>query len=138
LQSPQAKRIAIANPQHAPYGRAAVESLKKEGLYDSLQSKFVMGENISQTAQFVQSGNADAGILALSLVLSPQMKNAGHYVEIPASDYAPLEQAAVILKSSKDKTTAALFLDFIRKPEIVSLLSQYGFTLPSAASKSKQ
>ncbi len=135
LLSPEAKRIAIANPQHAPYGRAAVESLKKEGLYDSLQSKFVMGENISQTAQFVQSGSADAGILAHSLVLSPQMKNAGHFVEIPDSDHAPLEQAAVILKSSKDQATAALFLDFVRKPEIVSLMSQYGFTLPGGKSK---
>jgi molybdate transport system substrate-binding protein len=131
LQSPDAKRIAIANPQHAPYGRAAVESLKKEGLYDSLQSKLVMGENISQAAQFVQSGNADAGILALSLVLTPQMKSAGHYVAIPDSDHATMEQAAVILKSSKDKATAALFLDFIRKPEIVNLMSQYGFKLPA-------
>jgi molybdate transport system substrate-binding protein len=137
LQSPEVKRIAIANPQHAPYGRAAVESLKKEGLYESLQSKFVMGENISQTAQYVQSGNADAGILALSLVLSPQMKSAGHYVEIPDSDHAPMEQAAVILKGSKDKVTAALFLEFIRKPEIISLLAQYGFTMPAAGSKSK-
>lgn len=137
LQSPQAKKIAIANPEHAPYGRAAVESLKKEGLYDSLQSKFVMGENISQTAQFVQSGAADAGILALSLVLSPKMKNAGRYIEIPDSDHAPMEQAAVILKSAKDKATAALFLDYIRKPEIVSLLSQYGFTLPGSTGKSK-
>jgi molybdate transport system substrate-binding protein len=137
LQSPQAKKIAIANPEHAPYGRAAVESLKTEGLYDSVQSKFVMGENISQTAQFVQSGAADAGILALSLVLSPKMKGAGCYVEIPDSDHAPMEQAAIILKSSKDRATAALFLDYIRKPEIVSLMSQYGFTLPGAAAKSK-
>jgi molybdate transport system substrate-binding protein len=132
-----AKRIAIANPQHAPYGRAAVEALRNEGLYDSLQSKFVMGENISQTAQFVQSGNADAGIVALSLALSPAMKNAGRFVEIPASDYTPLEQAAVILKSSRDKATAALFLDFIQKPEIVRLLTQYGFVTPPASSKSK-
>jgi len=130
LQSPAVKRLAIANPQHAPYGRAAVEALKKEGLYDSLQSRFVMGENISQTAQFVQSGNADAGILALSLVLSPQMKSAGRYVEIDASDYKPLEQAAVVLKSSKDKATAELFLEFVRKAEIVKLLAQYGFTMP--------
>jgi molybdate transport system substrate-binding protein len=137
LQSTEAKRIAIANPQHAPYGRAAVEALRKERLYDTLQSKFVMGENISQTAQFVQSGNADAGIVALSLALSPAMKSAGRFVEVPASDYTPLEQAAVILKSSKDKATAALFLNYVRKPEIVRLLAQYGFTLPAANSKSK-
>jgi molybdate transport system substrate-binding protein len=135
LESPGVKRIAIANPQHAPYGRAAVEALKKEGLYDSLQGKLVMGENISQAAQFVQSGNADAGLLALSLVLSPAMKSAGRYVEVPASDHAPLEQAAVILKNSHEKATAALFLNFIRKPEIVSLLATYGFTMPAEKSK---
>jgi len=133
LRSPEVKRIAIANPQHAPYGRAAVEALKKEGLYDSVQGKLVMGENISQAAQFVQSGNADAGVIALSLAMSPAMKAAGRFVEVPANDHAPLEQAAVILKSSHDKTTAALFLDYIRKPEIVSLLAKYGFTVPAAA-----
>jgi molybdate transport system substrate-binding protein len=130
LESPLAKRIAIANPQHAPYGRAAAEALKKEGLYDSLQSRFVMGENISQTAQYVQSGAADAGLVALSLAISPAMKNAGHYVEVPASDHAPLEQAAVVVKSSHEKATAKLFLEFIRRPEMVKLLSQYGFTMP--------
>lgn len=135
LQSPGVKRIAIANPQHAPYGRAAVESLKKEGLYDSVQGKLVMGENISQAAQFVQSGNADAGLIALSLALSPGMKNAGRFVEVPASDHAPLEQAAVILKSSRDKTTAALFINYIRKPEIVNLLATYGFTMSAGKSK---
>jgi molybdate transport system substrate-binding protein len=135
LLSPQAKRIAIANPQHAPYGRAAVEALKKEGLYDLLQSKLVMGENISQTAQFVQSGSADAGLVALALALSSQMKSSGRFVEIPASDYAPIEQAAVILKNSKDKATAALFLDYIRKPEIVRLMGQYGFVSPAAKVK---
>lgn len=137
LQSPAVKKIAIANPQHAPYGRAAVEALKNEGLYDGLQNKFVMGENISQTAQFVQSGNADAGIIALSLALSPAMKSAGRFVEVPPSDYSPLEQAAVMLKSSKDKATAALFLAYIRKPEIVRLMSQYGFTLPGTGGKQK-
>ena len=137
LLSPTVKKIAIANPQHAPYGRAAVEALKKEGLYDGLQSKLVMGENISQAAQFVQSGSADAGIVALSLALSPAMMSAGRYAEVSASSYTPLEQAAVILKSSKDKATAAQFLDFIRKPEIASLMAQYGFTAPSASGKSK-
>jgi len=137
LLSPGVKKIAIANPQHAPYGRAAVEALKKEGLYDALQSKLVLGENISQAAQFVQSGSADAGIVALSLALSPAMKSAGRFAELSASSYTPLEQAAVILKSSKDKATAALFLDYIRKPEIVSLMAQYGFVVPSASGKLK-
>ena len=137
LLSPQVRKIAIANPQHAPYGRAAVEALKNEGLYDKLQDKLVMGENISQAAQFVQSGNADAGIVALSLALSPAMSSAGRFAEIPAADYTPLEQAAVILKSSKQKATAALFLDFLRRPEIASLLAHYGFVLPAAGEKPK-
>jgi molybdate transport system substrate-binding protein len=137
LLSPAVHQIAIANPQHAPYGRAAVEALKHEGLYDALQGKLVMGENISQAAQFVQSGNADAGIVALSLALSPAMTSAGRYVELPASDYTPLEQAAVILKSSRDKATAALFLDYLRKPEIAGLLIQHGFVQPSAGGKPK-
>jgi molybdate transport system substrate-binding protein len=137
LLLPQVRKIAIANPQHAPYGRAAVEALKKEGLYDLLQGKLVMGENISQAAQFVQSGNADAGIIALSLALSPAMSSAGHFAELPAADYTPLEQAAVILKNSKDKATAALFLDYLRRPEIASLLAHYGFALPSAGGNSK-
>jgi molybdate transport system substrate-binding protein len=135
LLSPTVKKIAIANPQHAPYGRAAVEALRKEGLYDALQSKLVMGENISQAAQFVQSGSADAGLVALSLVLSPAMKSAGRFAELPAFSYTPLEQAAVILKSSRDKATASLFLDYIRKPEIVSMMAQHGFTTPAANGK---
>jgi len=136
LLSPQVRKIAIANPQHAPYGRAAVEALKREGIYDALQSKLVMGENISQAAQFVQSGNADAGILALSLALSPAMRPAGRFAEIPPSDYTPLEQAAIILKRSKDKATAALFLDYLRRPQVGVLLAEYGFALPATSGKS--
>ncbi len=131
LLSPKVSRIAIANPQHAPYGRAAVEALRKEGLYDALQGKFVFGENISQAAQFVQSGNADAGIVALSLALGSAMKSAGRYVEIPASDYAPLEQAAVILKSSRDKDTAAAFLAYLHRPTVIAQLATFGFSMPS-------
>ncbi len=130
LESSQVKRIAIANPAHAPYGRAAVEALKHEGLYESALPRFVMGENVSQTAQFVQSGNADAGLIALSLALGPNMRNAGRYVLVPESDHAPLEQAAVLLKNSKDKQTAAQFLEFVKSPEIVRLMADYGFTLP--------
>ena len=131
LLAPAVHKIAIANPQHAPYGRAAVEALKAEGLYDALQSKLVLGENISQAAQFVQSGNADAGIIALSLALSPKMKSAGRFAELPAGDYTPLVQAAGIIKSSPQKQTAAAFLDFLRRPEIAALLANYGFSLPA-------
>lgn len=133
LLSPRVRKVAIANPRHAPYGRAAVEALRHEGLYDALQGKLVMGENISQTAQFVQSGNADAGLVALSLALSPAMKSAGRFVELPANSYTPLRQAAVILKSSRNKSTAVQFMEFVRSPEIVRLLAEYGFVLPQTA-----
>jgi len=99
LLDPSVKKIAIANPQHAPYGQAAVAALKTENLYDRLSEKFVLGENISQTASFVVSGAADAGMVALSLAVSPNMKGKGRYFEIPASEYPPIEQACVILKS---------------------------------------
>jgi len=130
LLDPSVRRIAIANPAHAPYGRAAVAALRSEGLYDKLNTKLVFGENISQAAQFVQSGNADAGILALSLALAPEMKSSGRYVAIPESEYPPIRQAAIIVSSSKSKATARLFLDFLRKPEIVKLMDSYGFVTP--------
>jgi len=127
---PSIRKIAIANPQHAPYGAAAVAAMQHEGLYDQVKSKFVLGENISQTAQFVQSGNADVGIVALSLALAPAMKTAGRYVVIPASDYPPLIQAAVILKSSPNKELANQFLKFLKEPGTVALMEQYGFAVP--------
>jgi molybdate transport system substrate-binding protein len=137
LLSPKVRKIAIANPEHAPYGRAAVEALKSEGVYDALKGKLVLGENISQAAQFVQSGNADAGILALSLARSPEMSAAGRYAEVPQRDYVPLFQAAGILTSSPQKATAASFLDFLRHPEIARLLARYGFALPVASGRAK-
>ena len=137
LLVPAVRKIAIANPQHAPYGRAAVEALKSEGVYDAIQSKLVLGENISQAAQFVQSGNADAGIIALSLALSPAMKSAGRFAELPAGDYTPLVQAAGIIKSSKQKATAAAFLDFLRRPEIAALLARFGFAMPTASANTR-
>jgi molybdate transport system substrate-binding protein len=136
LLLPEVRQIAIANPQHAPYGRAAMEALRKAGLYDVVKGKLVMGENISQAAQFVQSGNADAGIIALSLAVSPAMTSAGRYAELPVSGYTPLQQAAVILKSSREKQTAALFLDYLRRPEITGLLAHYGFIQAGARLRS--
>lgn len=130
LLDPTVKKIAIANPEHAPYGRAAVAALQHEKLYDQASPKFVLGENISQTATFVVSGSADVGIVALSLALAPSMKEKGNYVAIPDDEYPPIRQAAVILKSSQQKEMARQFLAFLKKPEIVSLLKTYGFTVP--------
>jgi len=125
------RKIAVANPLHAPYGAAAVAALHHAGIYDQVKDKFVLGENISQTAQFVQSGNADVGLLALSLALAPAMKTSGRYVEVPASDYPPLIQAGVILKSSKNKELANQFLKFLKEPGTVALMEQYGFAVPT-------
>jgi molybdate transport system substrate-binding protein len=132
LLDPTIQKIAIANPEHAPYGRAAVAALRQENLYDKVYPKFVLGENISQTASFVVSGSADIGILALSLALAPSLKEKGKYVEIPTEDYPAIKQAAVILKSSPNKDTARQFVAFLKTPEMQGLLRSYGFTVPGS------
>jgi molybdate transport system substrate-binding protein len=131
LLSPAVRKIAVANPQHAPYGQAAVAAMQKEGVYDKVKEKFVYGENISQTATFVMSGSADVGIVALSLALSPNMKSRGRYVEIPAGDYPPIQQACVILSSSRNKETAKQFLNFIKTPAVADTLKKSGFDVRS-------
>ena len=122
LADPKVKRVAIANPAHAPYGRAAVAALRHEQVYDRVKSKFVLGENISQTAQFAQSGNAEVGILALSLALGQALKDAGTYVEIPADFHPPIEQAAIVVAKSPRKALARQFVDALKQPAIVTLL----------------
>lgn len=135
LLDPAAAKIAIANPQHAPYGRAAVAALQKAGIYDKIAGKLVLGENISQAAQFVVSGNAQAGIIALSLAVSPAMRDKGRYHVIPQEDYPPIEQAAVILKASPRKEIAAAFLAYLKSAEGTALLKRYGFVLPGPDGK---
>jgi molybdate transport system substrate-binding protein len=124
---PSIKKIAIANPKHAPYGRAAEAALRKAGIYDQIESKLVFGENISQTAQFVETGNADIGIVALSLAIAPTMKPNGRYTEVPADFYPALQQGAVVLASSKKKDLAKQFLNYMKGPKAKTILSQYGF-----------
>jgi molybdate transport system substrate-binding protein len=130
LTDPRVRRIAIANPEHAPYGRAAVAALQHEQLYDRVRSKFVLGENISQAAQFVQSGNADAGLIALSLALAPAMRAAGHYVDVPESFHPPIEQAAVVLRASRQPDVARQFLTFLRRADNQQTLKDAGFVPP--------
>jgi molybdate transport system substrate-binding protein len=130
LLDPTIKKIAIANPEHAPYGKAAVAAMQKENIYDQVKDKFVLGENISQTASFVVSGSADVGIVALSLALSPNMKDKGRYSEVPADDYPPIEQACVIIRSSKNKTIAEQFQKFIHSSTIRAIFQKYGFDIP--------
>lgn len=127
LLDPKLSKIAIANPAHAPYGQAAVAAMQKEGMYDQMKGKLVLGENISQAASFVVSGAANAGVIALSLALSPSMKDKGRYIEIPAEDYPAIQQACVILKSAKEKQTAHQFLQFLQTKEAGDKLRSYGF-----------
>ena len=129
LLDARVQKIAIANPPLAPYGRAAVSALQKAGIYEQVKTKLVYGENISQAAQFVQSGNAQAGIIARSLALSPGMKD-GKAWEIPADVHTPIEQDAVVLKSAKNKTGALEFLKFVQGAAGQAILEKYGFAIP--------
>jgi molybdate transport system substrate-binding protein len=130
LLDQRVKKIAIANPEHAPYGRAAVAAMKKAGIYEQVKDKLVYGENISQAAEFVQSGNAPAGIVALSLAVSPAMKN-GNRWEIPANTYPPIKQAVVLLEASNNKDAARGFLEFVSGPQGRQILERFGFTVPT-------
>ena len=131
LLDPSVKKISIANPATAPYGRAAEATLRHFGIYDRVSGRLVVGENISQAAQFVESGNAQAGLIALSHALAPAMKNKGRYWTVPLDAYPTLNQAAVVLSRSKQQDAARRFLEFLRSPEATSLLTSYGFSLPA-------
>ena len=127
LLDPSINKVSIANPAHAPYGRAAMAALDHEKLSEKLKDKFVLGENVSQAAQFVESGSAEAGIIALSLAVAPAMKEKGRYVEVPGDFYPPLQQGCIVLAASKKKAVAGAFVEFLKKPEMVELLRGYGF-----------
>jgi molybdate transport system substrate-binding protein len=131
LREPSVRKIAIANPEHAPYGRAAEQALRQSGVYEAVKDRLVLGENISQAAEFVESGNADAGILALSLVVSPAMKDKGRAWNIPEKFYTPIEQGAVVLRAAANPQGAREFLDYIKMPATAALLERYGFVLPA-------
>ena len=127
LRSSSLRHLAIANPQHAPYGRAAEAALRSMGLYDSVEGKLVLGENIAQTLQFVESGAADAGILALSLATAPPVRGQGRYWQVPLDQYPQMEQGGVILKDSAD---AGAFRAWLTSSGGRALLKRYGFSLP--------
>jgi molybdate transport system substrate-binding protein len=129
LRDPAVQKIAIANPAHAPYGRAAEEALRHSGVYEAVKDRLVLGENISQAAEFVESGNADAGILALSLVVSPAMKDKGRAWNIPENFYSPIQQGAVVVRAAANPQGARQFLDYIKLPATAALLERYGFAL---------
>jgi molybdate transport system substrate-binding protein len=131
LTTASVHRIAIANPEHAPYGRAAVAVLQHYGIYDKVKAKLILGENISQTAQFAQSGNADAAFIAYSIARTPPMEKQGQFLLLPQESYPPLEQAAVVMKSSKNKIQARRFLEFLQSAQTQAMLREFGFeTVP--------
>lgn len=126
LKSPRLTRLAIANPEHAPYGLAAQQALQHLGVYAQVQSKLAIAENIAQTAQFASSGNAQLGLISLTLATSPTLRSSGSFVRIPTDAYAPIQQSAVILKSSRQRALAKAFLDWLTSPEIQQQLKDFG------------
>jgi molybdate transport system substrate-binding protein len=126
-------KIAIANPQHAPYGRAAVAALKHFGLYNRLTDRFVLGENVGQAAQFAESGNAQVGIIALAHALAPSVRPLGRYWLVPTNSYPALEQGAVIISRSKNKALATQFLQYLAAPASQAIFRQFGFVAPKEA-----
>jgi len=137
LLTPTVKKIAIANPSHAPYGQAAVAAIKSAGIYDWAAPHLVNGENVSQAASFVLSGAAEVGIVAKSLALAPAAAKQARFVDVPAKDYPPLLQAMVVLKSSKNQETAMRFEDYMRGEDAKKILKQYGFEVPENGSPVK-
>lgn len=124
------RKIAIANPRHAPYGRAADASMRHAGIFDRAETRLVLGENIAQAAQYVETGAADAGIIALSLALSPAMRKTGRYWVVPIDAYPRLEQGGVVLSWAKDADAALKFKNFVTGQRGRAILKQYGFALP--------
>lgn len=129
LQQYPNARIAIANPSHAPYGKRAVESLKHYSLYASLKSRLLYGENVSQAAQFCITGNAQFGIVALSLAVSPQMAKHGSYYLIDNASHEPLRQGYILTNRAQNNAVAHDFARFIESQEARRIFSAYGFTL---------
>jgi molybdate transport system substrate-binding protein len=126
------QKFAIANPEHAPYGRAAQQALKSQGLWDAIQPKLVFGENVAQAAQFASSGSAQGGIFAYALALSPSVSSLGDYVLIPNEWHDPLRQRMALMKDAGD--TAKAFYTYVQSPASRAIFRKYGFTLPGEAS----
>lgn len=130
LRSPSVRRLAIANPQHAPYGRAAEAALRTLQVYDEIRPKLVLGEDVSQAAQFVESGAADAGIIALSIALSPALQREGHFWELPRGSYPPIQQGGAVLRRTRDADVAAAFRVFVTSDAGRTILKRFGFSVP--------
>jgi molybdate transport system substrate-binding protein len=128
---PAVQKLAIANPRHAPYGRAAIAALQHFGWEEQVRPKLVMAENVAQAAQFVETSAADLGIIALSLAQSPVMAGKGRFWLIPSDSYPALEQASIIPAASSQQKLAEQFQSFVQGPDGQNILRQFGFTLPN-------
>lgn len=127
LKNSSVKKIAIANPETATYGTRSVELLKSLKLYDQLKAKIVIGENITQTAQFAYTGNAEIGFIALSLAIAPEMAGSGKYYIISPKQYSPIEQACILIKTPVLNTEAAKFKKFVLSAATKSIWVKYGY-----------
>lgn len=130
LADPSIRRIAIANPRHAPYGKRAEEALRAAGIWEKVAGRLVMGENIAQAAQFVQTGNADVGIIALALALNQELASKGGHALIPANLHQPLEQGFIITRRAAGNPLAGKFAEYMGSPQARRIMARYGFTLP--------
>jgi molybdate transport system substrate-binding protein len=127
---PRLTRAAIANPDVAPYGRAARAALLHHGVWHAVQGKLVIGENVAQAAQFVQTGNAQLGIVSLATVLSPRLKGVGRYYLVPEEGIAPIEQGAIVTRRGQGNPLAARFVRFLQSERARAILVRSGFGLP--------
>jgi molybdate transport system substrate-binding protein len=128
LDSGTIRRFAIANPEHAPYGRAAEQALRSIGLWERIQPRLVLGENVSQAAQFAVSGNSQGGIVAYSLVLAPSVGERGHFVLIPEDLHDPLRQRMVLMQRATP--AAERFYEYVQSEPARAIMRRYGFVLP--------
>lgn len=126
LARPEVQRVAIANPDHAPYGLAAKQALESAGVWERVRPKLVFGDNIRQTLQYAQTGNVDVAIVALSL----SMQSNGRSTLVPEELHKPIDQALAVIKTTKNEQAARAFADFMASPQGRAIMQKYGFTLP--------
>ncbi len=132
LSGPGVNKVAIANPEHAPYGKAAVAAMRAAGVYEAVKDKLVLGENVAQAAEFTQSGNAQVGVFALSLALSSQLADKGNYAEVPLDTYPRIDQGGVIMGDARDPGAARRVRDFLLGDQGRAILERYGFSRAGA------
>ncbi len=131
LRATEFRRIAIANPRHAPYGARAREALEAAGVWPEVESRLVYGENIAHAMQLVQSGAADIGIIALALALNPVIEAQGGFALIDYALHRPLEQGFIITRRAAGNATAQLFADYMQQPQTRRIMLRYGFVIPA-------